>query len=108
MTKEEYLAEIKDIEANRKNLYLREWEAKQKYLEANRQFNLNDKVLVTYEDGHTIKAFIDGCIIHANGNLGYPLKAVKRNGMKSNNRPTFYNEDKKSIELIEPAKTKEQ
>jgi hypothetical protein len=96
MTKEEYIKEMKDILVLRRALNLRESNLKNTYISDNREFSLDDKVKVSYADGYTIEAFVDGCGIHDDGELYYSLKAVKSNGA--------FRDCGKTLTLIEAAK----
>jgi hypothetical protein len=100
MTREEYLAEKKEIFDSQRELRIREINLEKSYIAEHKKFNVDDKVNVIYEDGHIAEAFIDGVGIHDNGELFYPTKAVKADGTKSRNRLPYRNSDKKSIELI--------
>lgn len=111
MTQEEFANSIKEINLQKGLLNQKEKKLREEYINEHKTASVGDRVIATIEQRGVAErkeqVFVRSVNCHDSGKIWYSFWKIKRNGEKSQIRfREGWGEEIKSIELIEPAKTK--
>jgi hypothetical protein len=96
MTKEEYISQIEEQDLIIKNACQVKKDIKEKYIEANKKFEVGEKVKICGDNERF--AFVSDIKINFRGDVDYTLCKIKKDGTMSRHSDWVYIDEIKKIE----------